>query len=151
MIKKIISLPGKPGLFRLVSQTKTMLIVESILDHKRVPIYQTTNAVSLGDISIYTDSDNIPLSKILQQIIEKQDKTPLQIDPSPEALTAWFAEILPEFDRQRVHIADIKKIANWYNLLLKDGFTRFEEEAPEEKTSEEPEASKQQDPPAAAE
>jgi hypothetical protein len=134
MLKTIISLPGKTGLFRLISQSKKLIIVESIADQRRIPVYVSERAASLGEISIYTEQDNVPLSQVLQTIVEKQNGAPVVLESDPKAaetLKTWFAEILPEFDRQRVHVSDIKKIITWYNFLVEHGWTKFDDESPE--------------------
>jgi hypothetical protein len=146
MLKKIISVSGKPGLFKLISQTKNLFVAESLIDHKRIPVYMRDKVTPLDDIAVFTEDDDIPLRKVLQLIREKQNETPLDFDPvaaTPEALKTWFADILPQFDKKRVYPSDIKKIATWYNLLLHEGLTHFEEEEEEkeveEKTPETPE------------
>jgi hypothetical protein len=130
MLKEILSVSGKSGLFKLVSQGNTMLIAESLIDHKRIPVSIRDKVVSLNDILIYTQSKEIPLREIFQQIKEKQGETAVDFNPSVlsgEELRSWFAEIVPDFDQKRVYPSDIKKIMTWYNLLLKEGLTNFEE------------------------
>ncbi|MDR1632359.1 MAG: DUF5606 domain-containing protein [Dysgonamonadaceae bacterium] len=137
MLKEILSVSGKPGLFKLISQGKNMFIVESLIDHKRGPVYVRDKVISLGDISIYTESEDIPLRKVLQQIKEKQNGQAIDFDPATitsEELRSWFAGILPDFDKQRVYPSDIKKAMLWYNLLMKEGFTDFEESEQTEPT-----------------
>jgi hypothetical protein len=98
--------------------------------------------VSLGDISIYTESEDFPLGKVLHQIQEKQNGQAIDFNPAaitPEELKSWFAEILPDFDRQRVYPSDIKKIMSWYNLLVSEGLTDFETREEKEETPETPE------------
>jgi hypothetical protein len=133
MLKKIFSISGKPGLYKLMSQTKTMFIVESLTNHKRLPVYMRDRITTLSDITIFTDTDNLPLQKAFRLIWEKQNGAPLDLDrlaATPEMLKTWFAEIIPDFDKERVYPSDIKKIITWYNLLIHDGLTRFEEEDP---------------------
>jgi hypothetical protein len=134
MLKKILSVSGKPGLFKLISQGKNMFIVESLIDHKRIPVYMRDKVVSLKDISIYTDEKELPLRVALNKIKEKEQEQAIDFNPSakPEELRAYFETILPNFDKSRVYPSDIKKIMSWYNLLLKEGITDFGNEENEE-------------------
>jgi len=142
MLKEILSVSGKPGLFKLISQGKNMFIAESLIDHKRIPVYMRDKVVSLSDISIYTEEEDVPLGKILQQIKEKENGKAIDFDPAaitPEELKSWFAAIVPDFDKQRVYPSDIKKVMLWYNLLIRANLTDFieEEENEEQKETEE--------------
>jgi hypothetical protein len=130
MMKKILSVSGKSGLFKMISQGKNMLIAESLIDQKRIPVYPRDKVVSLGDISIYTDDEEVPLPQILSTIKEKENGKPIDFNPAikPEELKSYFAEILPNFDREKVYPSDIKKIMNWYNLLINTGNADFEKE-----------------------
>ncbi|MDR1679169.1 MAG: DUF5606 domain-containing protein [Prevotellaceae bacterium] len=136
MLKEILSISGKPGLFRLISQGKNMLIVESLVDKKRQPAYSHEKLMSLADVAIYTDSGEKPLSEVFALLFEKENGQKASIDPkSPnDTLRAYFAEILPDFDRDRVYPTDIKKLILWYNLLVDCGITDFSKE--EENTAE---------------
>lgn len=133
MLKTILSVSGKPGLFKLVSNAKNMVIVESLSDKRRMPIYARDRVVSLGDIAMYTDEDEVPLSEILSTIENKENGGQASINSSakPEELRQYFAEILPNYDRERVYDSDIKKLINWYNLLISNGYS-FKEDAKEE-------------------
>ncbi|MDR2622928.1 MAG: DUF5606 domain-containing protein [Dysgonamonadaceae bacterium] len=137
MIKKILSVSGKSGLFKMVSQGKNMFIAESLIDQKRIPVYPRDKVVSLGDISIYTDEEEIPLSKVFNVIKEKENGKPIDYNPAikPDELRNYFAEILPNFDRDKVYPSDIKKIMNWYNLLINTGNTDFEKKEEGEQES----------------
>jgi len=142
MLKEILSVSGKPGLFKLISQGKNMFIAESLIDHKRIPVYMRDKIVALSDISIYTDEEDVPLGKILQQVKEKENGQTINFDPAvitPEELKLWFATVVPNFDKGRVYPSDIKKLMLWYNLLIKENLTDFieEEEAEEQKETEE--------------
>ena len=143
MLKEILSVSGKPGLFKLISQGKNMFVVESLIDHKRIPVYtRETKVVPLGEISIYTNNEDLPLGKVLRQIKEKENGQAIDFNPktvTSEELKSWFATVLPEFDRQRVHPSHIKKIMSWYNLLLSENLTDFagDEEVQEVKENEE--------------
>lgn len=138
MLKTILSVSGKPGLYKLVSSGKNMVIVESLSDQKKLPIYARDKVVSLGDISIYTDTDEVPLKEILVSIKQKENAAKASITGSakPEELKKYFGEILPTFDRERVYPTDIKKIINWYNLLTEAAID-FEVEEKEEDSAEE--------------
>lgn len=141
MLKTILSISGKPGLYKLVSQGKNMLIVESISsDKKRFPAYSHDKIISLGDIAIYTEETEVPLKDVLISIREKENGAQASIDTkksTPDQLRAYLAEVLPDFDRERVYPSDIKKIINWYNLLISNGLTEFEEKVEEEEETKE--------------
>ena len=134
MLKTILSVSGKPGLFKLISNAKNMVIVESLTDKRRMPIYARDKVVSLGDIAMYTDDDEVPLSEILLTIEEKENwgKASVQSTAKPEELRQYFSEILPTYDRDRVYDSDIKKLINWYNLLVDSGYSFKEEKEKEE-------------------
>jgi hypothetical protein len=139
MLKTILSISGKSGLFKLLSQGKNMLIAESLAEKKKTPVYARDKVISLGDIAIYTDDDEIPLHKVLTDVKNKENGQKVPIDLSsvkPDELRAYFAEILPNFDRDRVYPSDIKKLLSWYNLLIANNITDF---TPEAKTTEETE------------
>lgn len=127
MLKTILSISGRPGLFRLVNRGKNMLIVESLLNGKRNPAYAHDKVISLGDISIYTVEDDVPLSTVLESVKEKNEGKPVDIKAlgNDAAIRAYFKEILPTFDEDRVYTADIKKLLTWYNQLLAAGITDF--------------------------
>ncbi|WP_308551356.1 DUF5606 domain-containing protein [uncultured Mediterranea sp.] len=138
MLKTILSISGKPGLYRLVSRGKNMLIVESIADKKRLPAYGNEKIISLGDIAMYTDGDDVPLQQVLQAMKTKENGAVAALDvkkASAKELGSYLAEVLPSYDRDRVHVSDIKKLISWYNLLVNAGLTDFEEEAAEEEES----------------
>lgn len=132
MLKTILSIAGKPGLYKFVSQGRNMLIVESLVDKKRIPAYGSEKIISLGDIAMYTDAEDVPLSQVLTAIKTKEKGQEATIDlkkASQDELRAYMGEVLPNFDRDRVHVSDIKKLISWYNLLVKAGITDFEEQA----------------------
>ncbi len=138
MLKTILSVSGKPGLFKLISNGKNMVIVESLADKRRIPIYARDKVVSLGDIAMYTDNDEVPLGDILLTIETKENggQTSVASSAKPEELRKYFAEILPDYDRDRVHDSDIKKLISWYNLLINSGYS-FKAEKEEENTEKE--------------
>jgi len=140
MLKEILSVSGKPGLFKLISQGKNMFITESLLDHKRGPVYMRDKVISLGDISIYTEEEETPLGQVLQKIKEKENGQQITFDKNASnvELTQYFESVLPNFDKERVYPSDIKKMMNWYNLLVQEGLTDFvSEEQEEPETTEE--------------
>ncbi len=126
MLKTILSISGKPGLFKLVSQGKNALIVESLLDGKKAPAHSRDKVISLNDIAIYTEEGEKPLREVFQTIFEMQNGQPLTVDvKNQNSLRAFFAEVLPTYERDRVYPADIKKVVSWYNLLLANNLTDF--------------------------
>ena len=133
MLKRILSISGKQGLFRLVNQGKNMLIVESLLTGKRTPAYAHDKIISLGDIAIYTVENDVPLADVFEAVKEKNEGKHVDVKAlgDDEAVRAYFKEILPDFDEERVYTTDIKKVFNWYNQLLDAGFTTFKEETAE--------------------
>lgn len=132
MLKTILAISGKPGLHKLISQGKNMLIVESVADRKRMPIYASDKVISLGDIAMYTDADEVPLSVVLEAVKTKEEGKEASLDykkASAEELGEFMAAVLPNYDRDRVHLSDIKKLIQWYNLLVSNGVTEFAESA----------------------
>lgn len=132
MLKNILSISGKPGLYRLVSQGKNMLIVETISpEKKRMPAYGNEKITSLADIAMYTNDSEVSLKDVLTSLKNKENGAVASIDTKKatvEELRSYFAEILPDFDRERVYPTDIKKLISWYNILINNGITEFEEQ-----------------------
>ena len=121
MLKTILSISGKPGLYKLVSQGKNMLIVESLADKKRFPAYGNEKIISLGDIAMYTDTEDVPLKEVFLSMKKKENGAAVVLDlkkATADDLRAYLAEVLPTFDRDRVYPSDIKKLIVWYNLLV---------------------------------
>lgn len=139
MLKKILSVTGKPGLFKLVSQGKNMLIVESLIDGKRIPAYSRDKVVSLGDIAMFTETEEVPLSEVLEKLKTKENGQPASIDPKADndTLRKFMAEVLPDYDRERVYPSDIRKLISWYNLLINNNITEFLAKEEEKTSSEE--------------
>ena len=132
MLKTILSISGKPGLYKLVSQGKNMLIVESLADKKRFPAYGNEKIISLGDIAMYTDAEEVPLAEVLEAVKKKENGAVASLDykkASQQELVDFMAAVLPNFDRDRVHTSDIKKLIQWYNILVNAGETDFVESA----------------------
>lgn len=129
MLKTILAISGKPGLYKLISQAKNMLIVETVsAEKKRVPVYASDKVISLGDIAMYTDADEVPLAEVLESVKKKENGDVASLDykkASQQELVDFMAEVLPNFDRDRVHTSDIKKLIQWYNILVNAGETDF--------------------------
>lgn len=128
MLRKILSISGRPGLFRLVNQGKNMLIVESLATGKRTPAYARDKVMSLGDISIYTnDGGDTPLAKVLEAVKTANDGKAIDIKAigGEKELREYFATIMPDYDEDRVYGSDIRKLFQWYNQLLEAGIITF--------------------------
>lgn len=137
MLRTILAITGKPGLFKIVSHGNRMLLVEDLISKKRTPVHSRDKVVSLGDIAMYTEGDDKPLSEILDLVYAHENGGKIDVKAlDNDALREKFGEILPDFDRDRVYPSDIKKLFSWYNLLLEAGFTKFTEEEKEEETTE---------------
>lgn len=138
MLKKIISITGKPGLYQILSQGRGTLIVEDVESKRRLPVHTRDQVVSLGDISMYTESGDTPLGEILDKVYARFEGKPVDVKAMDSAaLHGTFGEIVEDYDRDRVRDNDIKKLFKWYNLLLASGMTKFTEEETAEETAEE--------------
>lgn len=142
MLKTVLAISGKSGLYRLVSRGNKMLIVESIDEQKkRMPAYGAEKVVSLADISIYTDDDSeVPLSSVFESVREKYEGKCVEIDSKKaksEEIIAFFEAVLPNYDTDRVRVHDMRKVLAWYNILINDGFESFKSEEDAEPVSEE--------------
>ena len=128
-LKEILSISGKPGLYKLVKQAGNGVIVESLEDNKRFPAFAHQKISSLEEISIFTDTEDMPLKDVFKKMYEKHDGGP-SISPksSSAELKSYFAEIVPEYDEDRVYTSHVKKIIQWYNILQKNDLLEFEEE-----------------------
>lgn len=132
MLKEILSISGKPGLYKLINNTPNAIIVESLLDGKRFAAYSNSKIIALEDISIYTENEDMPLKEVLKRIFEKENGAPtLPHKSDTEKILAYFEEVLPEYDHDRVYVSDMKKIIQWYNLLTEKKMLNFEEETPQ--------------------
>ena len=137
MFETIMTISGKPGLYRMLSRGNNMFIVETIdATHKRIPVYNSDKIVLLDDIAIYTDTEEVPLRQVFQLLYEKtQGVLPFNIkETTPEDMKEYFESVLPDYDKERVYITHIKKIYSWYNILVANEITDFKE--PEEETAE---------------
>ena len=149
MLKKILSISGRPGLYKLVTYGKNMLLVEGLNDGKRFPVHSRERVMSLGDISIFTTGEDIPLSQVFENVGKKYENKALDAKAytTPDQLHEFMNGVLENWDDERVHNSDIKKIISWYNILIGAGITDFsiqeeetEEEAQPEENKQEPEA-----------
>ena len=121
-LEKILAISGKPGLYVLQVQTRTGFVAESLVDGKKITVNLKSNVSLLSEISIYTYEGEKPLSEIMQKIADKENKQPAISHKEDNAtLTAYFKEILPDYDEERVYPSDIKKVLNWYNMLQAKG------------------------------
>lgn len=142
----IISISGKPGLFKVVAQAKNNIIVESLVDGKRSPAYSTDRISALEDISIYTYEEDKPLAEVYQAIYEKEKGgAVLSHKESLNKLTKYLLEVLPNYDEDRVYSSDIKKLFQWYNILHKADALKVEEKKEEKKAPAKKEAKKDSD------
>lgn len=130
MKETILAISGKPGLYRLISRGNGTLIVETLdASRRRVPAFARDRVTSLADIAMYTDDEDVPLWQVLKSLGEKEESKVASLNykkASSEELRNYFAEVLPTFDRERVHDSDIKKLLQWYNILINAGVTDFE-------------------------
>lgn len=133
-LSKILSISGKPGLFMLISQSKNGALIESLLDGKRQTAFANAKISSLQDISIFTNDEDIPLTKVFQEIFRKEEGKEC-INPKSDSskLIEYMKEIVPNFDTERVYVSDMKKLFSWYNLLNSKGLIDLENKEEEEK------------------
>ena len=136
MLETILAIAGKPGLYKLVSRGNRSLIVETIDDkHHRAPAFSTDRVISLADIAMYTDDEEVPLADVLTALKTKENGALCSLDikkASRDQLFEYFAEVLPNFDRDRVHPSDVKKLIQWYNILVGAGLDDFSKLKPTE-------------------
>lgn len=128
MFERILTISGKPGLYRLLSSGRNMFIVEVVdATKKRMPVHNSDKVVMLDDIAIYTDTEELPLRDVFAKIYEKENGViPMDMKmATPEELTEYFESILPDYDRERVYLTHIKKMYAWYNILVGNGVVDF--------------------------
>lgn len=142
MLRQILSITGKPGLFKIVSQGKGILVVEELGSGRRTPAHSRDKVVSLGDIAMYTESGDTPLGEILDKVYAKYNGEVIDVKElvANKGLRPAFEAIVEDYDRDRVYENDIKKLFTWYNILIANGFTKFAEEEAEEEPAAEAEA-----------
>ena len=127
-LDKILSIGGKPGLYRLLTQTRTGFVAESLIDKKRISVGIHSNVSLLSEIAIYTLEEELPLKEVFSKIRDKENggKTSVSHKEDKLKLEEYFFELVPEYDEDRVYPSDIKKVIQWYNLLHESGITEFE-------------------------
>ena len=137
-LDKILSIGGKPGLYKLLTQTRSGFVAESLLDGKKITVGFKNNVSVLSEIAIYTLEEEVPLREVFQNIQKKEDggKTSVGHKDDKLKLEEYFFEILPNYDEDRVYMSDIKKVVQWYNILHEQGITDFAAKQEEEKTEE---------------
>ncbi|MDE5847718.1 MAG: DUF5606 domain-containing protein, partial [Muribaculaceae bacterium] len=124
MLKEILSITGKPGLYRIITPGKRTLLVEDLVSKKRFPLGARDRVVCLGDIAMYTVGEDLPLDKILDRVYAVEEGQRIDVKAMDnDMLRAEFAKAVEDFDRDRVYPSDIKKLFNWYNLLISEGYT----------------------------
>lgn len=135
-LKEILAISGQPGLYKFVAQSTRGVIVESLVDGKRMNAASNSKVSALTEISIFTEGEDIPLADVFTKIYEHTNGQPaINHKEEPARLKAFFAEVLPDYDRDRVHVSDMKKVFSWFNILLGAGFTEFK--LPSEESAEE--------------
>lgn len=132
-ISRILTISGKPGLYKVVGQTNNGVIVESLIDGKRTPTYANQQVSALEEISIYGNVEDIPLKDIFQKMYDVEGGKATSVSPKEKGseLRDYFSDLVPEFDEERVYNSDIKKVMSWYNTLLDKGFIEAEPESEE--------------------
>ncbi|WP_298649774.1 DUF5606 domain-containing protein [uncultured Proteiniphilum sp.] len=147
MLSEILSVTGRPGLYKLISTNKNMNIVESLADGKRVPVYAQEKVVALSDVSIYTRDGDTPLREVLKKMKEKEEgkQVSLGSKPSDKELFAYLEEVLPDYSRDTVYAGDVKKLITWYNILMEHDIHLEEGDKTKESTSDESEAKEREE------
>ena len=132
-LEKILSVAGKPGLYKLITQTRTGFVAESLLDGKRITVSLRSSVSVLSEIAIYTLEEEVPLRDVFKKIQEKEDggKTSIGHKEEKIKLEEYFFEVLPNYDEDRVYVSDIKKVIQWYNILADNKITDFSSEKEE--------------------
>jgi len=140
-LDKILSISGKPGLFKIIAQTRNGFVAESLIDQKKVNVNIHSNVSILSEIAVYTLTEELPLRAVLKKIMDKESgkQTSISHKDSKDTLEEYFFEVLPDYDEDRVYASDIKKIVQWYNLLQKHNMLDALEEDAEVVTSDEEE------------
>ena len=146
-LEKVLSISGKPGLYKLKTQTRTGFLAESLLDGKTINVSGRHNVSQLYEIAVYTLTEEVPLREVFKKISEKEDgKETISHKASKEELEEFFFGVMPDYDEDRVYASDIKKIVQWYNMLVKNGLNDFSEAKEETKKSEEGTSEKPKEP-----
>jgi len=133
-LSKILSISGRPGLYKHIAQSKNSAVVESLEDGKRSSAFLTEQLSSLNDISVFTTGEDIKLEDIFKKIYEKEEgKKAISHNAKADEIKKYFGEVIPEYDKERVYISDIKKMLKWYNILIDADILDFKEEEKESK------------------
>ncbi len=131
-LNAILSISGKPGLYKLISRTKNGALVESLIDKKRIPAFSNERISSLKDISIFTEEDDVPLTEVFQNIYRTENGGKCISHKSDDnTLKAYMEKVLPSYDKDRVHLSDMKKLFAWYNILVDNNLVDLEKEEEE--------------------
>jgi hypothetical protein len=140
-LDKILSISGKPGLFKIITQTRGGFVAESLIDKKKITVNMQSNVSVLSEIAIYTLTEELPLRDVFKKINEKENGQPTSIShkDSKDVLEEYFFEVLPDYDEDRVYASDIKKVLQWYNLLQAQDLLDFIEGKTEDSKTEEEE------------
>lgn len=126
MLKGILSVSGHSGLFKLVAESKNNIIVESLDTNKRIPVYSTAKVSSLEDIAIFTENEDMPLKEVFKAISEFENGgVAISVKSADKDLKTYFQKVLPDYDKTRVYVSDIKKVISWYNKLQEKGMLDF--------------------------
>ncbi len=135
-LDKILSIGGKPGLYQLVTQTRSGLVAQSLIDGKKISVGIANNISVLSEIAIYTLEEELPLREVFQKIKEKENGSKASVAPKAGklALEEYFFDVLPNYDEDRVYPSDIKKVIQWYNLLVEHKMADFSDPEPDEET-----------------
>jgi len=138
-LDKILSISGKPGLFKIITQTRGGFVADSLIDKKKMTVNMQSNVSVFSEIAIYTLTEELPLRDVFKKINEKENGQPTSIShkDSKDVLEEYFFEVLPDYDEDRVYISDIKKVIQWYNLLQKHNMLDDLIEVAEETSNEE--------------
>ena len=132
-LEKILSVAGKPGLYKLITQTRTGFVAESLLDGKRITVSLRSSVSVLSEIAIYTLEEEVPLREVFEKIQSKENggKTSISHKDEKIKLEEYFFEVLPNYDEDRVYVSDIKKVIQWYNILIDNKIADFSSEKEE--------------------
>lgn len=146
-LSKILSISGKPGLFKLIGESKSNIVVESLIDGKRGPAFSHERISTLKEISIYTETDDVQLEEVFKKIYEMQEGKPVMNPKKASSgdLKALFEKILPDYDREAVYVSDMKKVLTWYNFLLEKNILDFTKEEVSKEKEEQPESKETKD------
>ncbi len=136
-LKDILAIAGQPGLYKFVARSSNGVIVESLSDHKRMNATGTAKVSSMAEIAIYTYEEDMPINEVFTNLYNHTGgKAAISHKSEPQLLKALIAEVIPEYDRERVHVSDMKKVVMWYNALVEAGMTDFTIDEPEEEAEE---------------